>query len=191
VVVQGDDETETMARHNGAAVIIQPTRAGMVNATNLGLRAARGQYLLQINDDCELLPHSVANALRFLEVPAHAQVGQAAFFHDSPVRRNVHQQIQVEGAWYFVCHVRGLCYANFGLVSRELCQRLNYLDERYFMYGADPDFSMKVWHEAGLRVEPCPGALIHHAEVNDERARLERAGQDEDNRKLFQKWGLE
>ncbi len=191
VVVQGDDETETVARHNGAAVIIQPTRAGMVNAANLGFRAAKGQYILQINDDCELLPHSVANALRFLEAPAHSHIGQAAFFHDSAVLRNVHQQIQVEGVWYFVCHVRGLCYANFGLAARSLYERLNFLDERFFMYAADPDFSLKVWHEAGLSVEPCPGALVHHAESNDERARIERPRQHDDNRKLFEKWQLD
>jgi GT2 family glycosyltransferase len=188
VVVQDDDETERVARQNGAAVIFQPTRAGAVNAMNLGFRAARGRYLLQINDDCELLPHSVSNAVRFLEAPANSHIGQAAFFHDSPLRRNVHQQIQTEGVWYFVCHVRGLCYANFGLAQRALYERLNFLDERYFMYGADPDFSLKVWHEAGLRVEPCPGALIHHAELQDDRARVERAGQDQDNRKLFEKW---
>lgn len=190
VVVQGDTESQAVARQNGVGIILQPTRAGCVNAINLGFKASRGEYLLQINDDCELLPHSIANAVRFLEAPAHANVGQAAFFHDSPVRRNVHQQIQAEGVWYFVCQVRGLCYANFGLMKRELCERLNGLDERYFMYGADPDLSLKVWHEAGMSVEPCPGALIHHAEMQDERAKVERAAQDEDNRKLFEKWGM-
>jgi hypothetical protein len=59
------------------------------------------------------------------------------------------------------------------------------------MYGADPDFSLKVWHEARLAVVPCPGALIHHAELQDERARLERGAQDDDNRKLFEKWNLD
>jgi GT2 family glycosyltransferase len=192
VTVSGDTETETIARANAVKLINQPTRAGCVNATNLGFKAARGKYLLQMNDDCKLLPHSVANAVRFLEAPANGGVGQAAFFHDSPVRRNVHGQIQVEGVWYFVCHVRGLCYANFGLAKRELYERLGWLDERYFMYGADPDFSLKVWHEAELKVEPCSGALIHHAELRDKRARVERGGaaQDEDNRKLFEKWGM-
>jgi GT2 family glycosyltransferase len=195
VTVAGDDASDAVARDYSVQVITQPTRAGCVNAINLGFKAAKGTYLLQINDDCELLPHSVANAVRFLEAPANAGlggVGQAAFFHDSPVTRNIHQQIQLDGRWFHVCHVRGLCYANFGLAKRDLYQRLGWLDERYFMYGADPDFSLKVWHESGgLRVEPCPGALIHHAEMDDNRARIERAGQEVDNRKLFEKWGLE
>ena len=39
-------------------------------------------------------------------------------------------------------------------------------------------------------VLPCPGALIRHHELNDDRAARERAEQAEDNRKLFEKWKL-
>jgi GT2 family glycosyltransferase len=191
VPVAGDDDTLAVLREFETTVVTQPARGGAVQAMNLGFRAARGEYLVQINDDCRLLPHSIANAVRFLEAPANRSIGQAAFFHDSPVRRNVFAQICVESVWYYVCHVRGLCYANFGMAKRTLYERLNYFDERYFMYGADPDFSLKVWHEAGLRVEPCPGALIHHAEVADDRAATERPGQTSDNAALFRKWKLD
>lgn len=171
--------------------VVQDQRSGAVHAMNLGFRAAVGEFLIQINDDCELLPHSIANAVRFLSAPAHSDIGLAAFFHDSPVKRNVFAQICVEDVWYYVCHVRGLCYANFGLARRSLYEQLGFYDERYFMYGADPDFSLKVWHEAGLSVAPCPGALIHHLELNDERSSRERREQQEDNRKLFEKWKME
>ena len=190
VVVKDDQPTFDVLSELPIRVITQPARGGVVQAMNFGFMAARGEYLIQINDDCELLPHSIANAIRFLEAPAHKHVGQAAFFHDSPVRRNVHAQIQIEGIWYFVCHVRGLCYANFGLARRSLYEQLDYFDERYFMYGADPDFSLKVWHEARLEVAPCPGALIHHLEMNDERGARERGQQQSDNDKLFAKWTL-
>ena len=192
-VAVADDRATIAALKRALSVqtIIQPTRGGAVQAMNLGFRAAQGEYLMQINDDCRLLPHTVANAVRFLEAPANSHIGQAAFFHDSPVRRNVFAQICVEDTWYFVCHVRGLCYANFGLARRSLYEQVGYLDERYFMYGADPDFSLKVWHEAGLAVAPCPGALIHHDELNDERGTRDRAAQDQDNRKLFAKWRLD
>lgn len=190
VMVRGDEPTARVLARHSVRVIEQPGRVGAVKAINLGLRASRGKFASQINDDCALLPHSIANAVRFLEAPAHSHVGQAAFFHDSPVQRNIHAQVCVEGVWYYVCHVRGLCYANFGLARRSLYEQVGFLDERYFMYGADPDFSLKVWHEAGLAVEPCPGALIHHAELNDERGAAERARQHEDNAKLFAKWML-
>lgn len=190
VTVAADEAAHAVVAAAGVAEVRRPEREGFVRAANAGFRAARGEWLLQLNDDCRLLPHSLANAIRFLSVRAHASVGQAAFFHDSPVGRNVHQQIQLDERWFRVCHVRGLCYANFGLVRRSLAERLGYYDERFRMYGADPDFSLKVWHEAGMEVRPCPGALVEHDEENDERAATERAGQHEDNAKLFAKWGL-
>ena len=191
VAVKDDAPTHAALKDREVRIITQPTRGGAVQAMNLGFRAAGGQYLIQINDDCELLPHSIANAVRFLEAPAHAHIGQAAFFHNSPVKRNVFAQIQVESVWYFVCHVRGLCYANFGLARPTLYEQLGFFDERYFMYGADPDFSLKVWHEAKQAVVPCPGALLHHAELQDERGERERAAQAADNRTLFATWKLD
>jgi N-acetylglucosaminyl-diphospho-decaprenol L-rhamnosyltransferase len=193
VAVAGDEPTlkSLRASQGSVRVIEQAQRGGAVQAMNLGFRAARGEFLIQINDDCTLLPHSISNAVRFLRAPAHAHIGQAAFFHDSPLRRNVFAQVQVENIWYFVCHVRGLCYANFGMARRTLYEQLGYFDERYFMYGADPDFSLKVWHEAKLSVVPCPGALIHHAELRDARGGAERDQQHIDNQKLFAKWNLD
>lgn len=190
VYVAGDDQSRLTLDNFRARSIEQPDRSGFVKAVNLGLRAARGEYVLTINDDCVLLPHSLANAVRFLLAPGHERVGQVAFFHNSPVSRNIYTQIQLDDVWFYVCHVRGLCYANFGLARRELYEQLDYYDERFFMYGADPDFSLKVWHEAKLTVVPCPGALIRHLELNDDRAIEERARQDEDNHKLFEKWDL-
>ena len=137
------------------------------------------------------MPHAIDNALRFVSVPAMRDVGQVAFFHDTPVRRNVHAEIHGEGTRYVVCHVRGLLFANFGMTRRDVLRRVGLYDERFRMYGADPDLSLKVWHDAGARVEACPGALIRHAELEDERAVAERAGAGADNRALFEKWGMD
>lgn len=192
VTVADDEPTQALlAARPEVRNIAEERRTGFVRAANRGFHAARGRYLAQINDDCVLMPHTIANAVRFLEAPPHrGRIGQAAFFHDTPVRRNVHQQIEVEGVRYAVLHVRGLCYANFGLAERSLCERLGFYDERFHMYGADPDFSLKVWHEARLEVAPCPGALIRHLEHADDRAAAERPAQPRDNELLFAKWGL-
>ncbi len=112
VCVAGDEPTKVVVKGSEAVIVEQNDREGFVQAANLGLSAARGDYIIQVNDDCELLAHSIANAVRFLEALGHEQVGQAAFFHNSPVRRNIYAQLQLNGDWFYVCHVRGLCYAN-------------------------------------------------------------------------------
>ncbi|MDZ4830089.1 MAG: glycosyltransferase [Phycisphaerae bacterium] len=190
VASDADETTRDTLRLHEVRTVVQPGRQGFVRAANAGFRAARGRWLLQLNDDCRLLPHSVANAIRFLEAPSHSGIGQAAFFHDTPVSRNVFQQIELDGRWFRVLHVRGLCYANFGLVRRDLAERIGYYDERFHMYGADPDFSLKIWHDAKLEVRPCPGSLVEHDEVVDERAALERPAQHADNATLFAKWPI-
>jgi GT2 family glycosyltransferase len=197
VAVKEDEPTHAVLREfghgpgGGPRVVLQPERGGFVQAANRGFRAARGVFVTQINDDCTLLPHTIANAVRFLEAPSHRlTVGQAAFFYSSPARRNIFAQVQLDEDWFVVAHVRGLCYANFGLVRRALGEQLGWYDERYFMYGADPDFSLKVWHEAKLAVVPCPGALVRHRQLDDSRAAAERARQGQDNARLFAKWKL-
>lgn len=193
VTVASDDATQAMlAGRSGDARlrnVVDDRRTGFVRAANRGFRAAGHRFVCQLNDDCRLMPYALGNAINFLSAPANDRVGLAAFFHDSPFRRNIQSEITVEGTRYVCAHVRGLCYANFGVWRRGLGEELGWYDERYFMYGADPDFSLKVW-SAGLRVEPCPGALVRHAQLDDERAREERAEQGGDNRLLFEKWGL-
>jgi GT2 family glycosyltransferase len=187
IVVPVDDDapTRAMLATRAARVVMQPRAEGYVRAANLGLRAARGTYVTVINDDCTLLPHTIDNAVRFLQAPAHARIGLAALFHDTPSPRNVHAQIDVDGIRYVVRHVRGLCYADFGLGRRDLLARLGFFDECFVMYGADPDLSLRVWHDAGLEVVPCPGALVHHACTPVDPAR-----QADDNRRLFEKWAM-
>ena len=195
VTIRDDQPTQAMlavrsTSRGNLRNVIDATRTGVVRAANKGMRAATGEFIVQLNDDCRLMPYAIENALHMLRAPAHRDVGQLAFFHDTRVMRNVQQEITVDDVRYVVCHVRGLCFANFGIASRDLYERLGYFDERFHMYGADPDFSLKVWHEAGLRVLPCPGALVRHLEWVDDRAATERAAQRTDNLRLFEKWGL-
>ncbi|MEM7229017.1 MAG: glycosyltransferase [Planctomycetota bacterium] len=191
VTIADDEDTQDLlASHPTVKNIIDPVRTGFVRAANHGFRASRGTFIVQLNDDCQLMPYAIENALHMLRARAHRDVGQLAFFHDSPVQRNIQQEIHVDGVRYVVCHVRGLCFANFGLSTRRLYESLGFYDEQFWMYGADPDFSLRIWHDAGLRVLPCPGALVRHHEWVDERSEDERAAQRDDNRKLFEKWDL-
>jgi hypothetical protein len=169
-------------------VISEDRREGFVRAANKGFRAARGQHLMWLNDDARPLPGAIDAGLRQLAFAPHS-VGIVAFFHASHTGRNIALEAQHLGRTFHVLHVRGTMYANFGIAPRVLFERLGYFDERYFLYGADPDFSLKVWN-AGLSVIPAFGALIDHDEVQDERRQADRDRGAEDNARLFEKWDL-
>jgi GT2 family glycosyltransferase len=196
VVVDGasTDETPTAlaaARESlgdRLQVIPEPRREGFVRAANKGFRAARGRYLMWLNDDARPLPGALERAIEQLEFSPHT-VGMVALFHAAHGTRNVAFEAQHLGRSFHVLHVRGTLYANFGMARRALFERLGYFDERYFLHGADPDFSLKVWHE-GLSVVPAFGALVDHDELPDERREQDRDRGAADNAKLFEKWDL-
>jgi len=169
-------------------VITEQCREGFVRAANKGFRAARGRYVTWLNDDARPLPGSLDRAVECVGGTSD-RVGLAAMFHSTPVSGNVAVAVSHRGRTYHVLHVRGTLYANFGVGSRELFERLGYFDERYFLNAADPDFSLKVW-DAGFSVAPAFGALIDHDEIADHRRKVDVNCGATDNAKLFAKWEL-
>jgi GT2 family glycosyltransferase len=191
VVVDGgsDDGTrEFLAGDGNLHVILEREREGAVRAFNKGFKAAKGQYVMWLNDDAYPLPGSVESALGMLN--RCGSIGMAAFYHDWERTRNVLDSVYHKGRRYSMFHVRGYPYANFGLIRKSLLKRIGYADERYFFFGFDPDLSLKVQVQAGLHVVGCRGALVRHEEFHDERKLADLPAGDDDNQKLFEKWGL-
>ena len=186
----GDGTEEWLESQPDIRYIREPQREGATRAYNKGFRAAHGHYVMWLNDDSHPLPNAVEAALWTLERPDLADVGMIAFYHNLDRERNRLDSIEHDGRTYSVYNVRGLPYANFGLLRRELLERLGYLDERYYFCAWDPDLSLKVQQEAGLKVVGCREAFIFHEELIDERKTQDLSVVDEDNGKLFAKWQL-
>lgn len=192
IVVDGcstDGSRRFLARRRDLRVILEDRREGAVRAFNKGFRAARGKYLTWLNDDAYPLPGCFSAAVEFLERPENAGAGLAAMYHTWDVQRNWARRLERDGRVFGVFHVRGTLYANFGLGRRALFEELGYWDERFRMWGGDPDFSLKVWRR-GLEVKDCPRSLIIHEELRDERKEADLARGRRDNQLLFQKWRL-
>ena len=47
------------------------------------------------------------------------------------------------------------------MISREVIERVGRLDDRFFLYSEDVDFSLRV-REAGLKVMYCPDSVVYH-----------------------------
>jgi GT2 family glycosyltransferase len=196
IIVDGasDDGTPDVLLHvkeslgDAMTVIREQRREGFVRAANKGFRAARGRNVTWCNDDARPLASALDNAVSQLD-DADDRVGMLAMFHHNDAARNVAFEQTHRGQPYKLMHVRGTLYANFGIARRETWERLNHFDERFFLYGADPDFSLKVWH-AGLRVEPAWTSFIDHDEHADERRATDSDRGRRDNEVLFAKWDL-
>jgi len=193
IVVDGgstDGTREWLQTQGDLRVILEAEREGAVAAFNKGFRAAAGYYVMWLNDDAYPLPGAVEAAVAMMERPDLADVGMVAFYHNWHSERNVLDRVEHNGVSYELCHVRGYLYANFGLIRRELLERIGYADDRFYFFAFDPDLSLKVQINEGLKVIGCRRALIHHDEDHDERKRSDLAAGQEDNAKLFAKWNL-
>jgi GT2 family glycosyltransferase len=193
VIVEGGSADGTRAWLAGQGhlrVILELRREGAVRAFNKGFRAARGRYVMWLNDDAYPLPGAVEAAAAMLERPDLRDVGMVAFYHHWHDKRNVLDQVEHDGQTYSLCHVRGYPYANFGFLRRTLLEKIGFADERYHFFGFDPDLSLKIQFHEGLKVLGCRRALIHHDEDHDDRKREDLPLGREDNEKLFAKWSL-
>lgn len=169
-------------------VIREEQREGFVRAANKGFAQAAGRNVMWLNDDARPLPGSIDAAVYQLD-RAPAEVGMLAFFHRFQSPRNVAYETIHEGVTYRLLHVRGTLYANFGILRTDLLRELGYFDERYYINGADPDLSLKVWH-SGRRVVQAYGAIIDHDEHADARRYIDLPRGHDDNARLFAKWDL-
>jgi GT2 family glycosyltransferase len=193
IVVDGgstDNSREWLAGQSGLRVILETQREGAVRAFNKGFRAAWGTYVMWLNDDAYPLPGSVEAAVEMIERPDLTDVGMVAFYHNWHNEKNVLDRVEYEGETFEMCNVRGYPYANFGLLRRTLLEEIGYADERYYFFAFDPDLSLKIQREAGLKVIGCRKALIYHEEHHDERKVGDLDAGAEDNAKLFAKWNL-
>lgn len=193
IVVDGcstDGTGEWLKTQADVQVITEPRREGAVAAFNRGFRASRGDYVMWLNDDAYPLPGAVEHAVAMLEDPAQVDLGMVAFYHNWHSERNILDEVVHEGVVYQLCHVRGYPYANFGLLRRSLLERIGFADDRFYFFGFDPDLSLKIQLDEGLKVIGCRNAFIHHEEYEDARKKEDLSAGDEDNAKLFEKWNL-
>ncbi len=193
IVVDGGSEDgarEWLADQPDVRLILEPEREGAVRAFNKGFRAATAEYVMWLNDDAELIPGSVPAAIEMIERPDLSDVGMVAFYHNWRSERNVLDRVEHDGETFELCHVRGYPYANFGLLRRTLLERVGFADERFYFFGFDPDLSLKIQIDEGLKVIGCRRAIVRHEEHHDDRKVSDLAVGGADNEKLFAKWNL-
>ena len=193
IVVDGgstDGTRDWLREQNDLRVILETQREGAVRAFNKGFRAATGHYVMWLNDDAYPLPGAVEQAIALIERCEPGEVGMVAFYHNWKSPLNVLDHVEHDGRTYAMCHVRGYPYANFGLLRRSLLKRVGYADERFYFFGFDPDLSLKIQINEGLKVIGCRDALIHHNEHRDDRKNDDLSTGEADNEKLFAKWSL-
>ena len=210
---QGFDPDTPARALPGATVIANPVNVGFATASNQGLRLATGRYLLLLNPDAVVEPDTLDRMVAYMD--EHPDVGcstarvvLADGRLDLACRRSFPTPLRslyrisllsriFPGSRRFGQYnltyldeasetdIDSPCGA-FMLVRAEAVAQVGLLDERYFMYGEDLDWSYRIKEAAGWRIVYTPVATVHHVKrASSRQARAHTVRYFHDAMRLF------
>lgn len=184
-----DDTVEVIREKFPDVELILPGRnLGFAAGVNLGARHANAEYVLLLNPDTQILKHAVDVVVDFARAnPAYGFYGGRtlkpggslepsscwgeptlwslalfAFGITMFAPRNRWLDPESLGSWKRdTVREVGVITGCFLFASKKAWDELGGMDERYFMYGEDVDFSMRA-RRAGYRPVICPAAELMH-----------------------------
>lgn len=172
-----DDTGALLDRVNGGRMLRSGRNLGFLAGANAAADVARGQYLLFLNNDTELLPGAVDSAMRTIgSETSIGVVGGRLILPDGALQEAggiIWRDGSCEG------HGRGespfapiyafrrdvdFCSGAFMLTPRDLFHGAGGFDDAYSpAYYEDADYCVRVW-KAGQRVVYDPAAVVLHHE---------------------------
>jgi GT2 family glycosyltransferase len=181
-------------RHPEVRLIVNAANLGFSRANNLGLRTARGPYVLVVNSDCEVRPGAVGTLCAILEArPDVAIVGPRTVGTDGAPQVSFGPSLTLLAEWRQSRLVRGVkageatalsrasalaqreqepdwVSASCFLARREALEAVGGFDESFFLYEEDVDLCLRVLR-AGWRIVYTPTAeVVHHLGRSMDRA---------------------
>lgn len=127
----------------------------MVAGYNKAFAACGGTWVVWLNDDAEVTENWDTEAVQYMQ--AHPEIGLGAMYYTDG------------GSAWFVQEYCGATYANFGIIRKEIGDRVRWFDSDLSMYGCDNSLTFKVLL-LGMGCVGIPKArVIHHAPPDAQR----------------------
>ncbi len=169
---------ELARRFPWVQAVANPENRGFTKANNQGLRAARGRYVLLLNNDTVQTENALGAAVAYMDT--HPDVGALGILH-----RNADASRTVQPSAFDFPRPWRECLSLFGLGGRPLpppsaeerdvdwvcgsfllmrrlaLEQVGPLDERFFIYDEDIDWCRRA-RRAGWRIRFWPGASMVH-----------------------------
>lgn len=160
-------------------LILNDTNTGYSKANNLGIKKARGKYILLLNSDTLVNKNSLEKLIKFAnKTPDAGVVGSKLINTDGTLQMSCFNFPTIGNAikeYYFgkkglfdkyapkgqlPVTVDSVVGASF-LITPKAIKNVGLLDERYFAYFEDIDYCREVWKK-GLKVYYLPDSVITH-----------------------------
>ncbi|MBY0353708.1 glycosyltransferase [Candidatus Babeliales bacterium] len=122
---------------------------------NLAFKAAQGEYVCMISDDCVFVPGALKNGCAYFDQQREAgnKLGALAFYWREWSR---------EESYHVGCTLGEKLYVNHGMFLNSALKEIGYIDEEtFFFYNGDGDLCLKLW-QAGYKVFDAPDSYVEH-----------------------------
>lgn len=169
-------------------LVTAPRNLGFAAGANLGVRRAKGAYVLLLNPDTEVAAGALRKMVEFMEAtPDAGVVGPKLLNPDGSLQLSCRA---FPGRWMVLTHRYALLTRLFPrnpvsrrylltdwnhesiravdwvsgaclMTSREVLERIGLLDEGFFLFAEDVDLCKRVWAE-GWKVYYVPDAVVVH-----------------------------
>jgi GT2 family glycosyltransferase len=162
-----------------AQVIVSDENLGFAGGNNLGIRAAKGDYLFFVNNDTELTPDLIQNLLAPFE--RNKNIGVASpkiYYYDQPkmiqyagytpinpltARNSTIGQFEIDKGQYDTARRTSYAHGAAMLVSREAIEKAGMMPDFFFLYYEELDWCEQI-KKAGFEIYYEPKATIYHKE---------------------------
>ncbi len=183
-----------------ARVVYWPGEFNYSQIINFGVEHAKGDYLLLLNNDTEVIsPDFIEEMMGYLQRPDAGVVGAKLYFADHLVQHagilvgvrgalaHANQDFSAKREGYYERAVRpsnfsavtGACQ----MVRRDVFEQVGGYNEEFAVGFNDADFCLRVW-EAGFRTVFTPYAELYHYEFTSR-------GREEANEEKLRRWKRE
>lgn len=197
-----DDGSEEFVREKfpDIKLFVNEKNLGFSKANNIGLKAAKGEYLLLLNPDTLVSENTFDELIKFFKSTTEAGLAGCKILNPDGTLQLACRR-SFPGPWTSFCKVTGLSalfpksriFARYNLTyldenqtyevdaisgsfmmfTREVYEKVGGLDEQFFMYGEDLDFCYRV-QKAGYKVYYVNSTqIIHYKGESTKRSSLD------------------
>jgi len=163
-------------------IICNSKRFGPGQGRNIGVKVAKGKYIIFLDNDTEVTPHWINELINTMEKDSTIGIGQSTLLKmDAPdtIQHAGMSMIDFCG-WTWKLH-RNEIYENFVerykepitifgaataamIVRHDILYEIGLFDPRFFIYFEDTDLSWRMWLR-GYKVVSVPQSVVYHREA--------------------------
>ena len=160
-------------------VILNGKNLGFTGGNNVGIRAAKGDYLFIVNNDTEFTPGLIEGLLEVFE--KYPDAGMASpkfhyFFHKGTIEYAGYNTVNIftgrngmvgcgekDEGQYNKIKITNYAHGGAMMTSRKVIQEVGVLPEQFFLYYEELDWSEQI-KRRGYKIYYQPKSLIYHKE---------------------------